>query len=58
MGIKETIDSAFSFKKTAMGIADVGRDYLSQAIEVINYCRKIDIENRPDLVPKLNRSVT
>ncbi|KZP34025.1 hypothetical protein FIBSPDRAFT_924353 [Athelia psychrophila] len=54
MGIKGTIDSAFSFKKSAIGIADVGREYFSQAIAVISFCRKIDIEKRPDLVPKLN----
>lgn len=52
MGIQGTINDTFSFKKSAKGVADVGRDYLSQAIEVIACCRKIDTKNNPKLIQK------
>ncbi|KZP32136.1 hypothetical protein FIBSPDRAFT_925499, partial [Athelia psychrophila] len=43
----------FGFKKSALGVTDIGYDYFSQAIGIIACCRKIDIGDRPDLVPKL-----
>ncbi|KZP09558.1 hypothetical protein FIBSPDRAFT_1051772 [Athelia psychrophila] len=56
MPIQTTIDTAFSFKKSAIGVADIGRDYFSQAIEIMACCHEIDIEGRPDLFPKLREA--
>ncbi|KZP22252.1 hypothetical protein FIBSPDRAFT_489343 [Athelia psychrophila] len=39
--IGEALD--FNFKDSAKGVADVGRKYLSQAVQIIAICRAIDL---------------
>lgn len=53
MGITGTIEAAFNFKKSALGVADIGRENFSQAVELITFCRKITIDDRLDLWAKL-----
>lgn len=43
MGLGEAINTALGLQKSVRGIADIGRQHLSQAVQLIALCREISV---------------